>query len=264
MQEKEKSTSNSSLSFFSVFYRSSVFYRFQSFSSWQPLFFPLLPFFSVSDEQTFFWREMRPAGPHQVPAQVHGPPEGERGLRVPGGEPGRQALLGAPDTEPAGETARLPHGHPEPHRLPETADQAPVSHKTSSLSLKQSNCKQFLCKLFFLQQFLCKRSIFVGKQMLMELFSLLAQVYLFEGTSRYTPSLPLGHFGTSIYFTDRVPKGDLWVQSPVIIIGNIRSIAENSRRSTEAYRRVMSTWPSMMVGTAEGDLPKLFSPALLA
>ena len=35
------------------------------------------------------------------------------------------------------------------------------------------------------------------------------------------------------------------------------------RRSTEAYRRVMSTWPSMMVGTAEGDLPKLFSPALL-
>ena len=26
----------------------------------------------------------------------------------------------------------------------------------------------------------------------------------------------------------------------------------------------MSTWPSMMVGTAEGDLPKLFSPALLA
>ena len=53
------------------------------------------------------------------------------------------------------------------------------------------------------------------------------------------------------------PKGDLWVQSPVIIIGNIRSIAE-------AYRRVMSIWPSMMVGTAEGDLPKLFSPALLA
>ena len=46
-----------------------------------------------------------------------------------------------------------------------------------------------------------------------------------------------------------------------------RSIAEHSvnrRRSTEAYRRVMSTWPSMMVGTAEGDLPKLFSPALLA
>ena len=60
------------------------------------------------------------------------------------------------------------------------------------------------------------------------------------------------------------PKGDLWVQSPVIIIGNIRSIAENRRRSTEAYRRIMSTWPSMMVGTAEGDLPKLFSPALLA
>ena len=59
-------------------------------------------------------------------------------------------------------------------------------------------------------------------------------------------------------------KGDLWVQSPVIIIGNIRSIAKNRRRSTEAYRRVMSTWPSMMVGTAEGDLPKLFSPALLA
>ena len=27
----------------------------------------------------------------------------------------------------------------------------------------------------------------------------------------------------------------------------------------EAYRRVMSTWPSLMVGTAEGDLPKLFS-----
>ena len=50
----------------------------------------------------------------------------------------------------------------------------------------------------------------------------------------------------------------------VIIIGNIRSIAKNRRRSTEAYRRVMFTWPSMMVGTAEGDLPKLFSPALLA
>ena len=61
-----------------------------------------------------------------------------------------------------------------------------------------------------------------------------------------------------------IPKGDLWVQSPVIIIGNIRSIAENRRRSTEAYRRVMSTWPSMMVGTAEGDLSKLFSPDLLA
>ena len=56
----------------------------------------------------------------------------------------------------------------------------------------------------------------------------------------------------------------VWVQSPVIIIGNIRSIDENRRRSTEVYRRVMSTWPSMMVGTAEGDLPKLFSPALLA
>ena len=27
----------------------------------------------------------------------------------------------------------------------------------------------------------------------------------------------------------------------------------------EAYCRVMSTWPSLMVGTAEGDLPKLFS-----
>ena len=27
----------------------------------------------------------------------------------------------------------------------------------------------------------------------------------------------------------------------------------------EAYRRVMSTWPSLMVGTAEDDLPKLFS-----
>ena len=63
-----------------------------------------------------------------------------------------------------------------------------------------------------------------------------------------------------------ISKGDLWVQSPVIIIGNIRSIAENRRRSpaiagdhAEAYRRVMSTWPSLMVGTAEGDLPKLFS-----
>ena len=45
-----------------------------------------------------------------------------------------------------------------------------------------------------------------------------------------------------LYFTGiEVPKGDLWVQSPVIIIGNIRSIAENRRRSTEAYRRVMST-----------------------
>ena len=61
-----------------------------------------------------------------------------------------------------------------------------------------------------------------------------------------------------------IPKGDLWVQSPVIIISNIRSIAENRRRLTEAYRRVMSTWPSMMVGTAEADLSKLFSPALLA
>ena len=67
-----------------------------------------------------------------------------------------------------------------------------------------------------------------------------------------------------LFLTYRLPKGDLWVQSPVIIICNIRSIAENRRRSTEAYRRVMSTWPSMMVGTAEGDLPKLFSPALLA
>ena len=27
----------------------------------------------------------------------------------------------------------------------------------------------------------------------------------------------------------------------------------------EAYRRVMFTWPSLMVGTAEGVLPKLFS-----
>ena len=43
-----------------------------------------------------------------------------------------------------------------------------------------------------------------------------------------------------------------------------RQHSVNRRRSTEAYRRVMSTWPSMMVGTAEGDLPKLFSPALLA
>ena len=63
------------------------------------------------------------------------------------------------------------------------------------------------------------------------------------------------------------PKGDLWVQSPMIIVGqspNIRSIAGDRQRSTEAYRRVMSIWPSMMVGTAEGDLPKLFSPALLA
>ena len=58
-----------------------------------------------------------------------------------------------------------------------------------------------------------------------------------------------------------IPKGDLWVQSPVIIIGNIR---HDRRRLTEAYRRVMSSWPSMMVGTADGDLPKLFSPALLA
>ena len=43
-----------------------------------------------------------------------------------------------------------------------------------------------------------------------------------------------------------------------------RQHSVNRRRSTEAYRRVMSTWPSMMVGTAEGDFPKLFSPALLA
>ena len=56
-----------------------------------------------------------------------------------------------------------------------------------------------------------------------------------------------------ISLTPIVPKGDLWVQSPMIIVGqlpNIRSIAENRRRSTEAYRRVMSTWPSMMVGRA--------------
>ena len=56
------------------------------------------------------------------------------------------------------------------------------------------------------------------------------------------------------------PKGDLWVQSPMIIVGqspNIRSIAENRRRSTEAYRRVMSTWPSMMVGTAERRFAKV-------
>ena len=66
-----------------------------------------------------------------------------------------------------------------------------------------------------------------------------------------------------LFISQIIPKVDLWVQSPVIIIGNIRSIAENRRRSTDAYRRVMSTWPSMMVGTAEGDLPKLFSPALL-
>ena len=46
--------------------------------------------------------------------------------------------------------------------------------------------------------------------------------------------------------------------------GQSPKIAGDRRRSTEAYRRVMSTWPSMMVGTAEGDLPKLFSPALLA
>ena len=52
-----------------------------------------------------------------------------------------------------------------------------------------------------------------------------------------------------------------------------RSIAEHSinrrkspaiYRSREAYRRVKSTRPSTMVGTAEGDLPTLFSPALLA
>ena len=85
-------------------------------------------------------------------------------------------------------------------------------------------------------------------------------------------------FRTSIFFSStmnykktrlmhQLPKGDLWVQSPMIIVGqspNNRSIAENRRRSAEAYRRVMSTWPSMMVGTAKGDLPKLFSPALLA
>ena len=50
----------------------------------------------------------------------------------------------------------------------------------------------------------------------------------------------------------------------MIIVGQSPKIAGDRRRSTEAYRRVMSTWPSMMVGTAEGDLPKLFSPALLA
>ena len=41
-----------------------------------------------------------------------------------------------------------------------------------------------------------------------------------------------------------------------------RQHSVNSRKSgdhAEAYRRVMSTWPSLMVGTAEGDLPKLFS-----
>ena len=54
-------------------------------------------------------------------------------------------------------------------------------------------------------------------------------------------------------YSTQLPKGDLWVQSPMIIVGqspNIRSIACDRRRSTEAYRRVMSTWPSMMVGRA--------------
>ena len=39
------------------------------------------------------------------------------------------------------------------------------------------------------------------------------------------------------------PKGDLWVQSPMIIVGqspNIRSIAENRRRSPAIYRSVSS------------------------
>ena len=61
-----------------------------------------------------------------------------------------------------------------------------------------------------------------------------------------------------------IPNGDLWVQSPMIIVGQSPKIAGDRDLPTEAYRRVMSTWPSMMVGTAEGDLPKLFSPALLA
>ena len=46
--------------------------------------------------------------------------------------------------------------------------------------------------------------------------------------------------------------------------GQSPKIVGDRRRSTEAYRRVMSTWLSMMVCIAEGDLPQLFSPALLA
>ena len=40
---------------------------------------------------------------------------------------------------------------------------------------------------------------------------------------------------------------------------NRRKSAAIAGDHAEAYRRVMSTWPSLMVGTAEGDLPKLFS-----
>ena len=52
-----------------------------------------------------------------------------------------------------------------------------------------------------------------------------------------------------------------------------RQHSVNRRKSPAIYRSVSSGyvhlaehdgWPSMMVGTAEGDLPKLFSPALLA
>ena len=49
----------------------------------------------------------------------------------------------------------------------------------------------------------------------------------------------------STYYTKHtiLPKGDLWVQSPMIIVGqspNIRSIAKNRRRSPAIYRSVSS------------------------
>ena len=70
------------------------------------------------------------------------------------------------------------------------------------------------------------------------------------------------HKNTIMCIIKSRPKGDLWVQSPVIIIGNIRSIAENRRRSPAIMpKRIVGlcplNWPSLMVRTAEGDLPKV-------
>ena len=91
------------------------------------------------------------------------------------------------------------------------------------------------------------------------------------------PYLALSHLKTLVSYVQHYYREPLFLcpfflDSQRGFMGTIaydysRSIAEHSvnrRRSTEAYRRVMSTWPSMMVGTAEGDLAKLFSPALLA
>ena len=49
-----------------------------------------------------------------------------------------------------------------------------------------------------------------------------------------------------LYSLIRLPKGDLWVQSPMIIVGkspNIRSIAENRRRSGDLPKRIVGLCP---------------------